>query len=152
MTTEEFWNSFLTEAGKNPEECSYSGELQFENTGAVGQGQLALLLSGAKSAMFSSFDFYLINRLPLPVAGELYLVKDSGDKPRCIIELTGVQVVPFGQVTWEMARLEGEDEDFASWKDKQRDYLAEEAALSGFEVNDSTKLLFETFRVIYRNS
>ncbi len=150
MTSQAFWEQYLTETGQQREDASYAGELQFENTGAVGQTQLLLLLSGKKTALFSPFDFYVINRLPLPLTGAFYLVVDSTREPECIIELTDVQVLPFGEVTWEMAQLEGEDADFDAWKDKQREYLEEEAALSGFDVNAETKLLFEKFRVVYR--
>ena len=87
---------------------------------------------------------------PLPVSGELYIVVDRANKPRCVIELDTVEIVPFNEVTWEMARLEGEDEDLGAWKSRQQDALEDEAAVVGFEFTPDIKLVFQTFKVVYR--
>ena len=147
---EQYWESYLAASNQKKEEATFSGELMFEDDGFTGMSQLALILSGQKTAVFSPFPAYEINREPLPVAGEVYIVEDKEGIPRCIIEVTDVHVLPFGDVTWEMAQREGEDENLQVWQEKQRDYMGEEADLCGFDFNDSTKVVFEVFRVIYR--
>ena len=123
MTASEYWASYLAATGQRQEDTAFSRELCFENTGAVGESQLALVLSGKKTAIFSAFEVFGINREPLPVRGEVYIVEDGKGEPHGIIELTDVQVLPFSQVSWEMAGREGEDENLSAWQDKQREYL-----------------------------
>ncbi len=147
---EEYWEKFLAESGQNKDEVGFSGELMFENGGNTGDEQLALVLGGEKTAAFSPFPAYAINGEPLPVAGEIYIVEDRNGSPRCIIEITSVNVIPFKDVTWEMAQKEGEDTCLEDWKAKESEFLQDEADLCGFEFNDETKLVFEIFRVIYR--
>ena len=152
MNAAEYWNAYLKDTGKSPDDAVFSGELTFADSGLVGVEQLALVLSGKKTAMFSAFEAYAINREPLPLAGEVYIVEDAEGNPRCIVEVTSVQVLPFCDVTWEMARQEGEDESLEVWRDRQRDYLSEEGDISGFTFTESTRLVFEVFQVIYRQS
>lgn len=147
---EQYWEKYLSATQQKKEEAAFSGELIFEDNGFTGQSQLALILGGQKTAVFSAFPAYEINREPVPVVGEVYIVEDGKGIPRCIIEVTDVQVLPFGEVSWEMAQREGEDESMTVWREKQQDYMEEEAELCGFDFTDETKVVFEVFRVIYR--
>ncbi len=150
MTCEEFWEKYLTDSKLSREDAAYSGEMLFENSSVTGTEQLDLVLRGQRTASFSAFPAYEINREPVPVAGEVYIVEDGDEEPRCIIELVDVKVVPFGEISWELASKEGEDENLEQWRDKQREYMEEEADLCGFEFNDETPVVCEIFRVIYR--
>ena len=49
-----------------------------------------------------------------------------------------------------MAKLEGEDENLASWKERKTEYLQDEGDVLGFEFSPDLKLVFQTFKVIYR--
>lgn len=152
MTANEFWNLYLEKSGlkASDEEPVFSGELSFENDGAVGFEQLSLILLEKKTAFFSAFESFEINREPLPVVGEMYIVEDSDDQPCCIIEIDDVQVLPFHEVTWAMARQEGEDSGLMEWREKQREYMEDEAALCGFNFDDNSRVVFEHFHVVYR--
>ena len=107
-------------------------------------------MSEKKTAFFTSFATYTIDQEPLPVSGELYIVLDRANNPVCVIEITSVTVLPFNEVTWEMAKLEGEDENLAQWKERKTEYLQEEGDILGFEFSPDLKLVFQTFKVIYR--
>ena len=150
MTIGEYWDKFLAESKQNPDEVGFSGELSFAERGVVGNEQLALVLSGKRTVTFTAFDSYAINREPLPVSGEVFIVEDKDGEPRGIVEVTDGSVIPFGEITWELARREGEDESLEEWREKQRDYMEDEAALCGFEFTDSSKVVCEVFRLIYR--
>ncbi|MBQ1711339.1 MAG: ASCH domain-containing protein, partial [Treponema sp.] len=86
----------------------------------------------------------------LPISGELYLVFDRGGNPRCVIEIQSVNIIPFNEVTWSMAQQEGEDQDLQTWRDKKQEYLEEEGHIVGFDFTPDIKLVFQTFKVIYR--
>ena len=146
---DEFWNDFLKATGRDEEErCA--GDLNFEAKGFVADEMIALVLSGKKTAFFTSWSTYAIDQEPVPVSGELYLVLDRNEKPVCVIETQSVQVIPFNEVTWEMAKLEGEDESLEVWREKKQEYLEEEGDIMGFEFTPDIKLVFQTFNVVYK--
>ena len=146
----EYWDGFLSATHQNADEVDYAGEIGFEGYGVQGTELINLVLDETKTASFSAYESFTINMEPVPVAGELYIVEDNNDEPVCVIELTDVQVLPFKEVTWEMARKEGEDADLESWRDKQKEYMSDEAAVCGFEFNEDSPVVFEAFHVIYR--
>lgn len=146
---DEYWNNFIKATGRSEDE-KCSGDLTFEAKGFVNAELISLVLSGKKTAFFTSWSTYAIDQEPLPLSGELYLVLDKAEKPCCVIELESVYVVPYNEVTWEMAQKEGEDKDLQEWKERKREYLEDEGAVLGFEFTPDIKLVFQTFRVIYK--
>lgn len=146
---DEYWERFLKETGRDSDErCA--GDLNFEAKGFVGDELVSLVVSGKKTAFFSSYATFAIDGEPLPVSGELYIVVDRADNPRCVIELQSVEVIPFNEITWEMAKQEGEDENITDWRNKEQEYLEEEGTVLGFSFTPDIKLVFQTFRVVYK--
>ena len=146
---DEYWEKFLKETGRDSDDrCA--GDLFFESKGFVEAELLSLVLSGRKTAIFTSYSTFAIDGEPLPVGGELYLVVNKKNEPVCVIEFDNVQIVPYNEVTWQMASLEGEDENLEAWREKQREYLEDEGAVVGFEFTPDIKLVFQTFKVVYR--
>ena len=146
---DEYWNKFIKETNRSPDDrCA--GDLNFEAKGFVGDELVSLILSGKKTAFFTSWATYSIDQEPLPISGELYIVLDRANNPRCVIETESVSVIPFNEVTWSMAQLEGEDEDLATWKEKKQEYLEDEGDILGFEFTPDIKLVFQTFQVVYK--
>lgn len=149
MTISEYWKKFLDSRGLKEDEAGFSGEFSFEPN-FTGEQQLFLLLNGKKTAAFSTFESYGINMEPLPVTGELYIVENKDGEPKAIIEVTDVIVRPFCEITWELAQKDGENENLEEWKDRQKEYFEEEAAICGFDFTESSKILCQQFNVIYR--
>lgn len=146
---DEYWQKFLKSTGRDAEE-KCSGDLFFEAKGFVSDQLTALVLSEKKTSFFTSFATYAIDQEPLPVSGELYIVTDRAENPVCVIEIKSVTVLPFNEVTWEMAKLEGEDENLEQWKERKTEYLQEEGDVLGFEFTPDLKLVFQSFQVIFR--
>lgn len=147
---DEYWNKFLTETGRSLDErCA--GDMHFEAKGFVGDELISLVLSGQKTALFLSFATFAIDQEPLPVSGELYIILDRADNPVCVIETESVNIIPFNEVTWGMAQKEGEDENLESWREKKREYLEDEGAILGFEFSMDIKLVYQTFKVVYKS-
>jgi hypothetical protein len=146
---DQYWNKFIKDTGrKESDRCS--GDLIFEAKGFVSDELIALVISGKKNAFFTTWATYTIDGEPLPLSGELYVVLDRANNPRCIIETESVEIVPFNQVTWEMAKLEGEDQNLEEWHQKKIEYLEDEGAILGFEFTEDIKLVFQRFKVVYR--
>lgn len=150
MTTSEFWKQYLKDTNQNENEAVYSGELVFEDEGMTGRTQLSMVLSGSKTAMFTPLETIEINMEKMPVSGEVYVVLDTNDEPRCVIELTDVRIIPLNEISWELARKDGEDEDMQDWKEKMEEFLEEEADLCGFEALPDSKIVCEIFKLIYK--
>ena len=146
---DEYWNTFITNTGRDSED-KCAGDLHFEAKGFVGDELVSLVLSGKKTAFFSSWATFAIDREPLPVSGELYIVLDRSNTARCVIEIKTVNVIPFNEVTWSMAQKEGEDQNLEEWKEKKQEYLEEEGSILGFEFTPDIKLVFQTFKVVYQ--
>ena len=146
---DEYWNKFIKETGRS-EEDRCSGDLTFEAKGFVGDELITLVLTDRKTAFFTSWATYSIDQEPLPVSGELYLVLDRAGNPRCVIETQSVKIVPYNEVTWEMAKQEGEDENLGQWKERKQEYLEDEGAILRYEFTPDIKLVFQTFRVVYK--
>jgi len=145
---DEYWSKFLLETGRDQEE-KCAGDLNFEAKGFVGDELVALILGGKKTAFFSSWTTFSIDMEPLPVSGELYIVVDRAGNARCVIEIEEVNIIPFNEVTWQMAQQEGEDENLEAWRNRQQEYLEDEGAVVGFEFTPDLKMVFQTFKVVY---
>ena len=146
---DEYWEKFLKETARDADErCA--GDLNFEAKGFVSNELNALVLSGQKTAFFSSYATFAIDGEPLPVSGELYIVIDRAQNPLCVIELESVNILPFNEVTWEMAQKEGEDENLEAWREKKQEYLEDEGSVLGFDFAPDIKLVYQTFKVVYK--
>lgn len=146
---DEYWNKFLIDTNRSlDDKCA--GDLTFQAKGFLNDELLALVLCGKKTAFFSSYSTFAIDGEPLPVSGELYIVVDKNNIPKCVIEFANIQIIPYNEVTWEMAQKEGEDENLTSWREKQQEYLEDEGAVVGFEFSPDIKLVYQEFRVIYQ--
>ena len=121
---DEYWKNFLIKNNRDEDE-KCSGDLTFDGKCFENAQINSIVLAGQKTAFFTSWSTYAIDQEPVPVSGELYLVLDRNEKPVCVIETQSVQVIPFNEVTWEMAKLEGEDENLEVWREKKREYLEE---------------------------
>ena len=146
---DEYWNKFLS-AKSLPPDTKCAGDLFFEAKGFVSDQMNAQVLGGQKTAFFSSYATFAIDGEPLPVSGELYIVVDRANNPVCVIELQSVNILPFNEVTWEMAKQEGEDENLEQWREKKKEYLEDEGAVLGFEFAPDIKVVFQTFTVVYK--
>lgn len=146
---DEYWNNFLTETGRSSDD-KCAGDLCFEAKGFVGDELVSLVLGNKKTAFFSSWATFAIDQEPLPVSGELYVVLDRSDTPRCVIEIETVNIIPFNEVTWGMAQQEGEDQNIEEWRERKQEYLEDEGAVLGFEFTPDIKLVFQTFKVVYK--
>lgn len=146
----EYWNKFLLDSNQSADEVGFAGELYFEDKGFTGITQLSLVLSGRKTALFYPYESFVINHEPLPLSDEMYIVENNNDEPKCIIQLTDVNIIPFGEISWELASRDGEDENLEQWRNRQKAFMQEEADLCGFDFNDGSKIICEIFNVIYR--
>ncbi len=150
MTPFEFWTEYLKKTGQTAENAVYNGELCFEDTSWAGQSQLSLVLAGKKTAIFTPFPSFDINRESVPCGGEVYIVEDTAEEPSAVIRVKDVKLIPFNQIDWELARQDGENENLEDWQDKEREFFEDEADLCGFDFTEDMLVVCEIFELVYK--
>ena len=110
---------------------------------------LNLVIEGKKKATSSSYPSYLVEGEDIPKVGDMSVITDWDGNPRCVIKTTIVQIIPFNEITFDLAVLEGEDENLQSWRTKHEAFFREEAKEVGYTFTEDMKVVFEQFEVIH---
>ncbi|MFD3493586.1 ASCH domain-containing protein [Streptomyces sp. NPDC058690] len=104
----------------------------------------SLVLTGKKRATTSLLEEYVSEIEGLEYPGERQALLDNDGEPIATIEITGVEVKRFIEVTWEHAAAEGEgDASLEEWRAGHRRFWS----LTGTPVENDTPLVCLTFRL-----
>ncbi len=88
-------------------------------------------------------DFAPHTNDPLPQPGDRWSLLGYDDEPVAVVETTGLQVVPAGQVDLQFARDEGEGfESVADWRAAHERFWSEQS------ISDETLIVCEHFRLV----
>jgi uncharacterized protein YhfF len=127
---------------------------EFAFPGPLRDQLVAAILDGSKTATTGLVVAYEHEGESLPEVGSRSAVTDSAGRPVAIIEVTGVRVVPLGQVDLAHARDEGEgDTSVAQWRAGHERFWhsADMRAVMedpDFTVDDQSLAVLERFRLI----
>jgi len=69
---------------------------------------------------------------------------DSKDKNICFIKTINAIITEFKNITWDLAKLEGENKSLNEWKENHVNYFNKIDP----NFNENTKIIFEVFEVI----
>ncbi len=143
-----FWNEFA-ESASGADESRFYESFYFGDSEEMADELAELVLEGKKRATAASRWSFEDEGKRLPVPGDLSIVTNWAGEPLCIIETTGVEIVPFRDVTEEFAATEGEgDGSLGYWRECHRDYFMRECAKSGREFSEEMLIVCERFRVM----
>ena len=98
-----------------------------------------LVLDGKKTATTSLYEYD-----SLPTVGELSILTDSNNNDMCILKTKKVIVTEFKNITWDIAKLEGENISLEEWRKVHKDFFSKIDS----SFNDDTEVIFEIFEVI----
>ena len=87
---------------------SYFECFSFGDSPEMADELLRLVLDGEKTPTVS----VILEGEPAPSVGDLSLVLDGSGNPACVIKTVYLEIVKFCDLTWDMVKLEGEDENF----------------------------------------
>ena len=76
--------------------------------------------------------------------GEKYSTEIHNDI--CILKTKKVIITEFTNITWDLAKLEGENNSLEGWRKVHKDYFNKIDST----FNDDTKIIFEIFEVVER--
>ena len=111
---------------------------------------LDLVLKGQKKATSSSVLGYQIEGEEIPKEGNLSVITDWDGNPRCVIKTTRVRIIPYKDITFDIAKLEGEDDTLESWRKNHEKFFTEEGKDLGYKFSEEMEVIFEEFEVIER--
>ncbi|MCL2616668.1 MAG: ASCH domain-containing protein [Defluviitaleaceae bacterium] len=149
MTADAFWQEFLAAKGLDASTKHYDC-FHFCNEEKLANDLLALVLSGVKVATSSAFPAYAAEGAALPQVGNYSIVTDFAGKPFCVIQTTAVTVMPFGEVTYEICKREGEDKTLDTWREGHIKFFTQDAQEYGYEFSEAMPIVFEDFAMVYQ--
>lgn len=148
MLIEEFWQEFLRDTGRDPN-TRYLESFHFDLNEKSANELLELVLIGKKRATASSLLAYDKENCPAPQVGDLSIVTDWDNNPRCVIETTAVTIYKFREITFDICKREGEDECLETWQKGHAKYFTLDGKELGYEFSEDMPVLFEDFVVVY---
>lgn len=120
-----------------------AGTFQFGDSEELCLKLLALVRKGIKRATCGALADFADDPASMPVVGRCDIAANWDGSPAVVIRTTRVQQVRFCDVTWDLARREGEDDDLAGWQAGHQAYFARNG---GFDPQ--MMLVFEYFDVV----
>ena len=119
--------------------------------GAVPDKLAQLVIEGTKQATASLHQLYVDTFEPMPQVGQYSVILNSKQEAVCIIQTIEIQIIPFKDVTEEMAMIEGEgDKSLAYWREVHLEFFEEEAKSIGKSFTEDMLVIFETFRLVFK--
>ena len=127
-----------------PSDYAHLPQWAFGHSKQEADALCALVLAGTKTATCAALYHY--EDEPAPEPGDRSVLLDGDNQPRCVIEFTATDVVPFDEVDAAFAHLEGEgDRSLATWrKIHQKSFTGE-----GYFAPDMM-VVCEHFRIVER--
>lgn len=129
-------------------EISNLEKWHFEITEGAANYLLGLVLEGKKRATASSLWGYEIEGCPIPRIGDLSVITYWDGTPGCVIKTTNVRIIPYREITYEIAKLEGEDDTLESWQRNHKHFFTEEGKELGYTFSEDMPVIFEEFEVM----
>ena len=149
MMIQDFWHRFLIEKRLSPD-STYFDCFHFELTEKWAEELLRLVLIGKKKATASSLYAFEKENLRLPEVGDFSIVTNWAGEPKCVIQTSKVRILPFREMTYDICKLEGEDDTLASWQRGHQRFFTEEGKELGYEFTEDLPVVFEEFEVVYQ--
>lgn len=126
------------------ENRNYFESFAFGDSPELADELLRLVLAGKKTATVS----VVLENEQAPRVGDVSLVLDGRGKPACVIKTVYLKTVKFCDLTWDMVKLEGEDDTFEQWKAGNIRYWTRDAANRGYTFTEQTPITYERFEVV----
>ncbi|VED92222.1 cytoplasmic protein [Streptococcus equinus] len=120
----------------------------FELTEDACNSLLDLVLKGQKRATSSSLAAFELGGETMPKEGELSVITDWDGNPRCVVRTKKLHILPYEEITYDLAKLEGEDETLDSWKRSHERFFTREGEMLGYHFSPQMPVVFEEFEVV----
>lgn len=150
MNIDNFWQAFLEKEGL-PKATEYYDAFCFDQENED-EPLLKLVLSGQKRATCSAAESFEKYCLRLPEVGDYSIVFDRRGDPKCIFKTVEIHKMLFNEMTWDLCRQEGEDEELSGWVKNHTKFFSWEAAKLGYTFHSDMPIVFEIFEIVFAES
>lgn len=116
----------------------------FELTEDACNSLLDLVLKGQKRATSSSLAAFEFGDETMPKEGELSVITDWDG----VVRTKKLHILPYEEITYDLAKLEGEDETLDSWKRSHERFFTREGEMLGYHFSPQMPVVFEEFEVV----
>lgn len=148
---QQFWQRFLDSFPPGAPRPEKYQAWHFSDNPADADDLARLVREGVKTATASLGWVYEWQMEPYPRPGDLSVITDWAGEPQCVIETTGVEVVPFDQVSAGFAAEEGEgSRTLEEWRRVHWQNFSRECAIVERQPSLDMPVVCERFRLIYR--
>ncbi len=145
---ETYWKKFLQDK-KLPDSTPFAGECSFGSNEQMSCNLTALVLTGHKQATTSALESFELDNETLPHKDFYYAVTDWSGNPCAIIKTTKVSIMAYKDMTWDLARKEGEDNSMESWIKSHNTFFQEDSDIMGYTFSPDMPIVFEEFELVY---
>lgn len=147
----EFWAAFKAARSLGDEvDARFFEAFVFDDNEPSANALADLVVGGIKQATAGLVWSFEAAGVPLPKPGDLSVVTNWAGQPRCVIETTRADIVPFADVSAEFAAVEGEgDGSLDYWRRAHDAYFARECQRIGRTPQPDMPVSCERFRVVY---
>jgi len=144
---EQFWDAYATSVRLSDKEFAV---LRFGDCTDLADELAIQVVTGKKRATTSLLrDFVELGRR-IPAPGDLSIVIDGKNSPRCIIHILQVDIKALGDVDESFAWDEGGgDRSLEWWRAAHARYFKRQGACEGFAVDDGIEVVLERFEVVW---
>jgi len=143
-----FWEAARHTTRSEPD-ASAPSVSSFGATPDEADALLALVLEGTKTATAGALWDYEHEDETLPEVGDLSILLDGSKRPRALVQVTQVEIVPFDEVSEEQARSEGEgDLSLAYWRVVHERFFTD-VATHGRGFSQTMPVLVQRFRLLF---
>jgi|SRR5450755_4199555 len=142
-----YWDSFEASTGVSHAEYVV---LQFGDGAALADELAAQVVLGKKRATTSLFRDVTARGHRVLKPGDLCVVVDGKNTPRCIVQISHVAIKPLHDVDEDFAWDEGGgDGSLAWWRSAQERYFRRQGAREGFAIDDAAEVVLSRFEVVW---
>lgn len=142
-----FWDAYVASARLGVKEFAV---LRFGDCTDLADELATQVVTGMKRAATSLLrDFVELGRR-IPVPGDLSVVIDGKNSPRCIVHILQVDIKALSDVDEGFAWDEGGgDRSLEWWRSAHARYFKRQGARGGFAVDGGTEVVLERFEVVW---
>ncbi len=145
---DEFFARFIEKTHRD-KSTKFVDHYHFDLTEEISNELLNLVITGQKKATAGSYDMYKLGVETLPNIGDLNIITDFYGYPRCVVETKQVTILPFKDLTYDIIKREGEDDNLESWRKGHIRFFTAEAKELGYVFSEEMLVVFEDFEVLY---
>src|SRR5579864_7132534 len=136
---QQFWDAYVATSRLRDAQFKVRA---FGDSAELADELVALVIAGAKRATTSLRRDFGEPSEQLPAPGDLGIVVDGNNAPRCIVQTVQVDVKPMREVDERFAWDEGEgDRSLVWWRSAHTRYFRRQGAREGFAVDEATEVV-----------